>query len=295
MERSQLKLKSSNGECDFECWECLQQVDITGRGGTAWDLLFKSSNNDTNCSCPDEQGTTNDGETINVGKQTDAPQHELEIEKYRVTDEENDDGSVEYGLRVNVKYWASVKQTCKVEYNVNQNEFFGVQAENILTIEFTVCGVDFEGQTRQQYTTTKQIEYNEMFAGLFDIDISQINATIELGYFCQEERRRRNLLQDENDEEVTVIIIFHDAEDAKAAETHGCSLLIERNPNVGPCETQVHTKDEIDDTNDVYQHEKQSNDNIFIGIIIIAIVLCSILIITFLYCYFSYQKRQKKK
>eukprot|EP01083_Nonionella_stella_P172987 595283_1 len=288
--RSQLKLRSDEGQCHFLCWECLQQIDIIG-DDTSWDLTFVAPN-DTNCTCPQQEASKQNNLTASIGDiSAPLPEYQLKIEKYIVDDDE-------YGLRLNVLYWERRPQNCIVSYYVNANEFLGVRAQNVLSITFTICGLSDDKLTPEALAHTER-EYVLSCAQLFNVSETDVNATIDIGWFC--DTRRRLLASSDKDQEVTIVVIFADSLDAKAAQQNACDAVKLDNPEInGECDVHLGSEDDIlytgnDEEEDVDKSNSRSSDALEVSMIVGGSVALCLFIFVVLYWYTSHQKKIGKK
>eukprot|EP01083_Nonionella_stella_P057306 150489_1 len=282
--KSQLKPKHFRGACNFTCWECLEQIDVT-KEDESWDIIFHSVT-DTLCQCPQQIASQSNDDRIDVGANTD---YYLQIEKYVDVDGEGDE--VRYGLTANVVYWSSEEQDCIVSYFVNKNVFFGIYAQNVLIITFVLCDV----ASAEDDIRRAQTHYTQYFGMLFDVDLTHVTVSIDVGSFCSDNHKRL-LLADTKDQEVTVVIVFTEAEDATAAEDVACDEVETEFPSMELDSCRVEITDGNSDDN-----ESDDKDLIFgltvlhFSLIVSGIVSLCIAICVALYCRASRAKKETKE
>jgi len=264
-------------------------------GNGLYSFSFRSANR-TECDCPAQQGTENNN-TVHIENSSETvsvPYYSFDAEKYQ-------DGESQ-AVRVTVNYWQQQQQNCSVQYYVNQNEFLGVQSQNVLKITFSVCNLPDEEFAK---IGNSSLKYEKTFAALFNLPIDKVTASINTSYSCDEDQnedqntqRRRRLLQRGNDAEVTVVIVFADADDAKAAQSEACDEASAELEDIDSCQTAVITEDEAE----ALLTEEAASDNLLASLsagtvvgIVLGMIGFVLLVFGAAYCHTSYKRQKLRK
>eukprot|EP01083_Nonionella_stella_P170801 582072_1 len=284
-EKSQLRLNRTHGFCAFSCSECLEQIDIIGTR-RLWAMTFRERNTSL-CECPQTTAIAANTDNTTIDIALTNPRYSLKMEKYVMQQEQ-------FGIRVNVFHWMNRASNCSISYYVNQNQFFGVEAQNILTITFTICDLNDDALTPAAIREA-EVAFKTDFASLFSVSVAQVTASVEIGSFCQNNRRRR-LLQKGNDQEVTVVIVFADAEDANAAEENACGEAMElvEDADEDSCSVETQSASQL-------AAQAQTEKEIILGLtwwettlVVVGMVLCFVVICVGFYYYESYKKNKQE-
>ena len=281
--RAVITVRDSNFTgCNFECIECLYEVDSTKRDYN-YTLSFSTGNaSNSSCECPTRVGTENaTSGTIEVDYGQD----------YSLTITQDDNETIS----VSVMYWNGINVSCSLEYDVQENEFLSVEAKNSIVITFVVCGIFGQDGFNQ---TTYELELLESFEEIFnDSNVEDVDLSIERGSFCEESSRRR-LLSDGDDAEVTVVVVFTSADDATDASSSACDEAALVEPSAASCDVVVTDASSAEAAMTVTEVEDTSpiSDNLKTALIAIAVVVFICLLgIVALYCYHSREKRKSKQ